>query len=257
MVVISAPGGTTDIMSRLLAQAMGEGLGQQVVIDNRPGGGGLISAEIVAGAVPDGHTVLYTHTSFSVMPSLHKTLPYDTVKSFERVSVFALFPGVLLVNNNLPVKNVQELIAYAKARPGKLNFSSSGIGNPLHLAGELFNKMAGVEIVHVPYKGAAQQTADVAAKHITMTFASVAVVQPFISGGQVKPIAVTSKTRVAALPNVPPVSDAPGMAGYQLVNWYGLFAPAGTPADVMTKLNTEVTKVLRTPTRRARSRCSR
>ena len=119
MVVISAPGGTTDIMSRLLAQAMGEGLGQQVVIDNRPGGGGLISAEIVAGAGPDGHTVLYTHTSFSVMPSLHKTLPYDTVKSFERVSVFALFPGVLLVNNNLPIKNVQEL-CQSTTRQGQL-----------------------------------------------------------------------------------------------------------------------------------------
>jgi hypothetical protein len=242
-------GGGVDITARHLAEALRDGLGQTILVENRAGASGMLAAQAVAKAAPDGYTLLLSASGeIATNPHLYKQkMQYDALKDLLPITNVVMMPNVLVVNADVPVTNVTELIAYAKARPGKLNFSSSGIGNPLHLAGELFNKMAGVEIVHVPYKGAAQQTADVAAKHITMTFASVAVVQPFISGGQVKPIAVTSKTRVAALPNVPPVADAPGMAGYQLVNWYGLFAPAGTPAEVVGKLNTEVTKVLRTP----------
>ena len=250
------PGGGVDITARHLAEALRDGLGQTVLVENRAGAAGMLAAQAVAKAAPDGYTLLVSASGeIATNPHLYKQkMQYDALQDLLPITNVVMMPNVLVVNADVPVTNVTELIAYAKARPGKLNFSSSGIGNPLHLAGELFNKMAGVEIVHVPYKGAAQQTADVAAKHITMTFASVAVVQPFISGGQVKAIAVTSKTRVAALPNVPPVADSPGMAGYQLVNWYGLFAPAGTPADIVARLNGEVTKVLRTPEFTARMR---
>ncbi len=242
-------GGGVDITARHLAEALRDGLGQTILVENRAGAAGMVAANAVAKAAPDGYTLLMAASGeIATNPHLYKQkMPYDAEKDFIPVTNVVMMPNVLVVNADVPVSNVAELIAYAKARPGKLNFSSSGIGNPLHLTGELFNTVAGVDIVHVPYKGAAAQTADVAAKIITMTFASVAAVQPFIAGGQVKPLGVTSKVRVSALPHVPPVSDTAGMAGFQLVNWYGLFAPAATPADVIVKLNTEVTKVLRNP----------
>lgn len=242
MVVISAPGGTTDIMSRLLAQAMGEGLGQQVVIDNRPGGGGLISAEIVAQSVPDGHTILYTHTSFSVMPSLHKKLPYDTVKSFDRVSLFALFPGVLLVNNNLPVKNVQELIAYAKARPGKVNYAAGTTGATAHLSGELLKSMARIDIVHVPYKGTGGQLTSIVAGETQFTFASVPAALPFVKGGRARAIAVGSAKRSAALPDIPTVAES-GLPGFDVNAWNGVMAPRGAPPAVIDRLGREMKRV--------------
>ena len=243
------PGGGVDITARHLAEALREGLGQTILVENRAGASGMVAANAVAKATPDGYTLLLAASGeIATNPHLYKQkMQYDADKDLLPITNVVMMPNVLVVNADVPVSNVAELIAYAKARPGQLNFSSSGIGNPLHLAGELFNTMAGVNIVHVPYKGAAQQTADVAAKHITMTFASVAVVQPFIAGGQVKALAVTSKSRVSVLPNVPPVAETPGMAGYQLVNWYGLFAPAGTPPEVVARLNAEVTRVLRTP----------
>jgi tripartite-type tricarboxylate transporter receptor subunit TctC len=242
-------GGGVDITARQLAESLREALGQTILVENRAGASGMVAANAVAKAPPDGYTLLVSASGeIATNPHLYKQkMQYDAEKDLLPITNIVMMPNVLVVNADVPVSNVAELIAYAKARPGKLNFSSSGIGNPLHLAGELFNKMAGVDIVHIPYKGAAAQTADVAAKVITMTFASVAVVQPFIAGGQVKPIAVTSKVRVSALPNVPPVADTPSMAGYQLVNWYGLFAPAGTPPEIITRLNTEVTKILRSP----------
>jgi tripartite-type tricarboxylate transporter receptor subunit TctC len=242
MVVISAPGGTTDIMSRLLAQYMGEGLGQQVVIDNRPGGGGLISAEIVSQAVPDGHTVLYTHTSFSVMPSLHKKLPYDTVKSFERVSLFALFPGVLLVNNNLPVKTVQELVAYARARPGKVNYAAGTTGASAHLAGELFKAMAKVDIVHVPYKGTGAQLTSVSSGETQMTFATIPAALPFVKSNRARALAIGSAKRSPALPGVPTVAES-GLPGFDISAWNGVMAPRGTSAAVIGRLNGEMKRV--------------
>ena len=243
MVVISAPGGTTDIMSRLLAQAMGEGLGQQVVIDNRPGGGGLISAEIVSQSVPDGHTILYTHTSFSVMPSLHKKLPYDTVKSFERVSLFALFPGVLLVNNNLPVKNVQELIAYAKARPGKVNYAAGTTGATAHLSGELLKSMAKIDIVHVPYKGTGGQLTSIVAGETQFTFASVPAALPFVKGGRARAIAVGSLKRSVALPDIPTVAES-GLPGFDVSAWNGVMLPRGSSSAVVERLGREMQRVI-------------
>lgn len=242
MVVISAPGGTTDIMSRMLAQSMGESIGQQVIIDNRPGGGGIVSAEIVSQAVPDGQTILYTHTSFSVMPSLHKTLPYDTLKSFERISLFALFPGVLLVNNNLPVKNVKDLIAYAKARPGKVNYAAGTTGASAHLAGELFKSMAGINIVHVPYKGTGAQLMSVAGGETEMTFATIPAALPIVKTNRARAIAVGSAKRSNAMPDVPTVAES-GLPGFDISAWNGVMAPRNTPPAIIDKLNREMRRV--------------
>lgn len=242
MVVISAPGGTTDIMSRMLAQALGERLGQQVVIDNRPGGGGIVSSEIVAQSVPDGYTVLYSHTSFSVMPSLHPKLSYDSIKSFERVSLFALFPGVLLVNNNLPVKTVPELIAYAKARPGKINYAAGTTGATAHLAGELFKAMAKVDIVHVPYKGTGAQLTSVVSGETQMTFATIPAALPFVKANRARAIAIGSARRSPAMPGVPTVAET-GLPGFDVSAWNGVMLPRGTPAAIINRLNTEMKNV--------------
>lgn len=242
MVVISAPGGTTDIMSRMLAQSMGEGLGQQVIIDNRPGGGGIVSAEIVSQAAADGYTLLYTHTSFSVMPSLHKKLPYDTLKSFERISLFALFPGVLLVNNNLPVKNVKDLIAYAKARPGKVNYAAGTTGASAHLAGALFKSMAGINIVHVPYKGTGAQLMSVAGGETEMTFATIPAALPIVKTNRARAIAVGSAKRSSAMPDIPTVAES-GLPGFDVSAWNGVMAPRNTQQAIIDKLNREMQRV--------------
>jgi tripartite-type tricarboxylate transporter receptor subunit TctC len=252
LVVISAPGGTTDIMGRLLAHHLGEGLGQPVVVDNRPGGGGLVSAEIVAQAPPDGHTLLYTHTSFSVMPSMHRKLPYDTLASFERVGLFALFPNVLLVNNALPVKSVQDLIALARARPGTLGYAAGTTGASGHLGGELFKSMAKVDIVHVPYKGTGGQLASVASGETQMTFASIAAAMPFVTTQRVRALAVGSARRSPALPSVPTVAES-GLPGFDISAWNGVMAPRRTPFAVITRLNAEMTRVASLPDVRERA----
>lgn len=242
MVVISAPGGTTDIMSRLLVQYLGENLGQQVVVDNRPGGGGIIAAEIVAQSNPDGHTLFYTHTSFSVVPALHKKLPYDTINSFERISLFALFPGVLLVNNNLPVKNVRELIAYAKARPGQLNYAAGTTGATAHLSGELFKSMAGVNMVHVPYKGTGGQLTALVSGETQLTFASLPAALPFVKTGRARALAVGSAKRSPALPDIPTVSES-GLPGFDVSAWNGVLAPRGTAAAITDRIHREMKRI--------------
>ncbi len=256
MVVISAPGGTTDIMSRLLVQQLTEGLGQTVVVDNRPGGGGIISAEVVSQANPDGHTLLYTHTSFSVIPSLHQKLSYDSIKSFERVGLFAQFPGVLLVNNNLPIKSVKDLIAYAKARPGKVNYAAGTTGATAHLAGELFKSMANVNIVHVPYKGTGGQLASVVSGETQMTFASVPAALPFVKSGRARAIALGSAKRSAALPDLPTVAES-GLPGFDLSAWNGVMAPRGTPNAIIMQINREMRRIIEIPEIRERAAAQR
>jgi tripartite-type tricarboxylate transporter receptor subunit TctC len=242
MVVISAPGGTTDILSRALAQQLSDGLGQQVVIDNRPGGGGIISAEIAARANPDGHTILYTHTSFSVVPSLHKKLPYDPIRDFSPVSLFAIFPGVLIVNNALPAKSVQELIALAKSQPGKLNYAAGTTGATAHLSGELFKSMAGVDIVHVPYKGTGGQLAAVVSGEVQMTFASLPAALPMVRAGRVRALAVGAARRTPVLPDLPTVAEA-ALPGFDVSAWNGVLAPRATPVPVIKRLNQEVRRI--------------
>lgn len=252
MVVISAPGGTTDILSRLLAQPMGAGLGQQVVTDNRPGGGGIIAAEITARANPDGYTLLYTHTSHSVLPSLHKKLPYDTVRDFAPVSLFAIFPGVLIVNNAVPVKSVKELIELAKAQPGKLNYASGTTGATAHLSGELFNYMAGISIVNVPYKGTGAQLTAVVSGEVHLTFASMPAALPHVRSGRVRALAVGSAKRSPTLPDLPTVAET-ALPGFDVSAWNGILAPRGTPRAVVDRLNQELHRIIQLPEIRKRA----
>jgi len=242
MVVISPPGGTTDILSRALAQHMTDGLGQSVVTDNRPGGGGILASEIVAHANPDGHTLLYTHTSHSVLPSLHEKLPYDPLRDFQPITRLALFPGALIVNNNVPVRNVKELIALAKAQPGKLNYAAGTTGASAHLSGELFKTMAGVNIVHIPYKGTAAQLTSVIAGESQLTFASLPAALPHVQSGRVRALAIGSAKRSPTLPNLPTVAES-GLPGFDVSAWNGILAPRGTPRAIVDKLNAEIHRI--------------
>jgi tripartite-type tricarboxylate transporter receptor subunit TctC len=249
IIVPYTAGGGVDIVARLLGEKLRESLGQAVIVDNKPGASGMIGAQAAAKSAPDGYTlVLSAAGEIAVNPHLYKKqMQYDPEKDLVPVSLVVKVPNVLVVNPDVPAKTTADLVAYAKANPGKLTYSSSGVGNPQHLNGELFNKLAGTDITHVPYKGAAQQLTDVTAKQVTMTFTSVAAAQQFIKSGQLRPIAVTSAKRVASLPDVPAIAEFKPLAGYELVNWFGLFAPAKTPDAVIKKVNAAVTKALRDP----------
>jgi tripartite-type tricarboxylate transporter receptor subunit TctC len=237
-VVVPFPaGGGTDLTARLLGEQLRKALGQSVVVDNRPGASGMIGTQSVAKASPDGYLLLVASGEMALNPHLYKTMAYDWEKDLAPITNLVKVPNVLVVNADVPAKTIPELIAYAKDNPRKLTFSSSGIGNPQQLTGELFNKLAGVEINHVPYKGAAPQIADVAGKHITMTFVSIAAALPFIDSGKVRPIGVTSLTRVSMMPDVPAIAEYAPLAGFDLINFFGFYAPANLPAPIMRRLN--------------------
>jgi len=249
-------GGGTDLTARLLADQLNRILGQQAIVENRTGASGMIGTGAVAGAAPDGYTLLVASGEMALNPHLYRKMTYDWERDLQPVTLLVKVPNVLAVNMDVPAKNVAELIAYAKQNEGKLTFSSSGIGNPQQLTGELFNKMAGVQIRHVPYKGAAPQIADVAGKHITMTFVSIGAALPFIESNRIRPIGVTSTTRVSALPNVPAISEHPPLAGFELVNFFGFFGPAGLPDPVLRRLNGAAVQALKTPDMSAKLRAS-
>jgi tripartite-type tricarboxylate transporter receptor subunit TctC len=240
-------GGGTDITARLLGEELRKALGHPIVVDNRTGASGMIGTLAAAKSAPDGYTLLVASGEMAVNPHLYKQMAYDWDKDLVPITLLVKVPNILVVNADVPAKSVQELIAYAKANPRKLTFSTSGVGNPQQLAGELLNKMAGLEIMHVPYKGAAPQLADVAGKHITMTFSSIAAAMPFIESGKVKPIAVTSSARVSMMPNVPAVAEYPPLAGYELVNFFGFLGPARLPDAVLRKLNASAVQALQHP----------
>ncbi|MBC7779574.1 MAG: tripartite tricarboxylate transporter substrate binding protein [Proteobacteria bacterium] len=240
-------GGGTDLTARLVAEPMRQALGVSIVVENRAGASGMIGTAAVAKAKPDGYTLLVNSGEVAVNPHLYKPMSYDWETDLTPVTLLVRVPNVLAVNPDVPAKTVAELIAYAKEHPGKLTFSSSGVGNPQQLTGELFNKMAGVRIVHVPYKGAAPQIADVVGKHITMTFVSIGAALPFIEGGRMRALGVTSSTRVSALPNVPPLADTPALAGFEVVNFFGMLAPAGTPAAQIKTIHAAAVQALRVP----------
>ena len=247
-IVVPFPaGGTTDVLARAVAQKLTESLGQAAVVDNRPGAGGNIGAELVAKAPPDGYTLLMgTVGTHAINPSLYPKMPYDHVKDFVPVILVAGVPNVLVINPSLPVNSVQELIAYAKANPGKLNFASSGNGTSIHLSGELFKTMAGVQMAHVPYKGSAPALQDLVGGQVQLMFDNLPSSLALIRAGKLKALAVTSLTRAAALPDVPTVAES-GLPGFEASSWFGLLAPAATPQPVVVTLNTDVAKWLATP----------
>ncbi len=243
LIVPLTAGGPTDILARLIAQPLSVSLGQQVVIDNRPGAGGNIGAEMAARAPADGYTLFMgTSGPLSINVTLYSKLAFDPLRDFAPVILAASAPFVIVANPSLPANNVKELIALAKAKPGQLNYGSVP-GSASHLATELFKSMAGVEIVHVPYKGAAPATTDTIAGQIQLSFASTPGSMPQVKAGKLKALAVTSPKRIAALPDVPTVAEA-GLAGYAASVWYGIVAPARTPREVIVKLNTEIAKIL-------------
>jgi tripartite-type tricarboxylate transporter receptor subunit TctC len=245
-IIVTFPaGGGVDVTARYLADHMRKSLGQSVIVDNRPGASGMIGTGLVAKAAPDGYTLLMTAGEIALNPHLYKQMAYDWEKDLTPVSLLVIVPNVLVVNLDVPARNVRELIAYAKATRDKLTFSSSGIGNPQQLTGELFNKMAGVKFAHVPYKGAAPQLNDVAGKHITMTFASIGAAQPLIESGKVRPLGVTSIKRVSALPDVPAIAET--LPGFELVNFFSFLAPANVPDAILRRLNAATTQALKTP----------
>ncbi len=244
-VVLPFPaGGGADIIVRLLARKLGEGMGQTFVVDNRAGAAGIIGCELVAKAPADGYTLLFgttgTHTT---NPAVFAKLPYDPVRDFATVSLAAESPFVLLVHPSLPARSVKELIAFARTRPGQLNYASAGVGSSAHLGFELFNSMAGIKGEHVPYKGLGPAAADTIAGIITMTWDAIPSSKPMIERGRLRALGIGSLKRSPLLPQVPTIDEA-GLKGFELGSWYGLFAPAGTPADIVRQLQREIVKAV-------------
>ena len=252
IVVPYPPGGSNDIIARILAQKLGEKEGQSFFVENRAGASGNIGAEVVATSAADGYTLLVTAPPpLTTNVALYKSLPFDPATAFAPVALLATVPIVLMVHPSLPVKNVQELIALAKAKPGTLNFGSSGIGSTNHLAGELLKSMTGIDIVHVPYKGAAPAMNDLIAGHIPMMFDNMPAVLPQVKAGAVRAIAVAGARRAAALPDVPTVAES-GVPGFEAFSWFGSVAAAKTPAPVLEKLESDIAAILATPDMKTR-----
>ena len=245
MVVGYPPGGPTDMIARTVAQKLTPALGQQVIVDNRPGASGMIGAELVVKAPPDGYTLLTVPITFAVIPSMFPKMPYDTEKDLAPVALVAAAPFILVVHPTLPVKTVKDLIALAKSRPGQINYASASTGGMPHLAGELFNMMAGVKLTHIPYKGAAPATIDLLAGQVSLMFNNMLSAMPHVKSGKLRAVAVTSAKRSAAVPELPTVAET--IKGFEASGWYGTFAPAATPRELIAKLNTEINRQMRQP----------
>lgn len=247
LVVPFAAGGSTDLVARIIAQKMSDDLGQQVIVENVAGAGGNIGADRVARADPDGYTILMgTVATHALNPLILKTKPYDPEKDFSPVSLLVIVPNVLVVNPELPAKNVQELVALLKAEPDKYSYASSGIGTPLHLSGELFKIMAGVEMQHIPYKGAGPALNDVIANQVPIMFDNLPSSSSHIKGGTLKALGVTTAKRVTSFPDLPTIAES-GVPGYETYTWNALFAPPGTPKEVVGRLNASANKAMKDP----------
>jgi tripartite-type tricarboxylate transporter receptor subunit TctC len=245
------PGGTTDVLARALAQDLAKSLGQPIIVENKPGAGATIGADYVAKAKPDGHTLLMGAVHHTIASSVYKNLPYDFQKNLTPVTMVAMVPNVLVVNPQVPAKSVKELIAQAKAAPGKLTYGSNGMGTAQHLIGAQFEQNAGVSLVHVPYKGSGPLSTDLLGGQINMTFDTITPVLQHVKSGKLRAIAVTTAKRSPALPDVPTLDES-GLKGFNIGTWFGVLAPAGTPPEVVTRLNTEVNRILQTPEFRKR-----
>jgi tripartite-type tricarboxylate transporter receptor subunit TctC len=241
-----APGGGNDILSRIVAIALSKNLPQSVIVENRPGANTVIGMDLVANAAPDGYTLIMTSSSHAINATLNPKLPYDSINSFSPISVVASSPLIIAVNPKLSIKSVTDLISMAKARPGKLLYPSAGIGNVTHLGGELFCQMAGIDLMHVPYKGAAPGITDVISGELSLVFGTAGSVMAHINSGRLRAIAVTSQMRSSVLPDLPTVAES-GLPGYETTTWYGILAPAQTPRPIVLKLNAEIVKALSTP----------
>lgn len=247
IVVPIGAGGGMDITARAVAQKMSETFGQQVVVENRPGAGTVVGTEFVARSAPDGYTLLLGgFSNIAVNVTLYPDLPYDPLRDLTPVAMLFEYPFVLAVDPSLPVRNARELIALAKAEPGRLNYGSGGSGSGQHLAAEMFRQMAGINIVHVPYRGTAPVYTDMVAKQIQLMLDNITAAMPHVEAAQVRGLAVTSATRSPAAPNLPTLTED-AVPGYVLSSWFGLFAPAGTPAAVIAKLNAETVKAIHAP----------
>jgi tripartite-type tricarboxylate transporter receptor subunit TctC len=236
VVVPYPPGGPTDVIVRVIANRLTESLGQPVVVENRAGASGMIGAELVSKAPPDGYTLLVNPSIHVILPSLVAKMPFDAIKDFSHITLLVSVPLFLVVNNSLPVRNVRELIAYAKANPGKLNFASSSSGSSSQLAGEQFKLFAGVEMQHIPYKGSTPALTDVMGGQVQMMFDSTPSAMPFVKSGKLRALAVTTAKRTGAAPDIPSMAEA-GLPGFDHSNWYGVWGPPGLPRDVVNKVS--------------------
>ena len=246
IIVPFTPGGGNDMLARVIGKELTGRWGQPVIIDNRPGGGGTIGAGMVAKAPADGYTLLFVSTSFGLQPSLYSKLAFDTKKDFTGIIWVASGQFVLVVHPSLPVKTVKELITLAKAKPGQLNFASTGVGGAAHLRGELFKSRTGTDIVHIPYKGTAPVLADLLAGRVSLTFSDMSPTIPHLKAGRLRVLAASGTKRSTALPDVPTMTEA-GVSGFETGQWFGIVAPAATPKEVVARLNAEIGKVLLLP----------
>ena len=241
-----APGGPADIIARPIMQKLGERLGQPIVIDNRAGANGVIGAAAVAKAAPDGYTLLFSHVGpIAISPAMRNDIPYDSVKDFVAITQVVSAPLVLVVRPDLPIDNLQKLIDYAKARPGKMTYGSVGTGSTTHLAGEMLSDMGGVKILHVPYKGAAPVINDMLGGQIDMAFINISGVMAYLSSGKLRAIAVSTSRRSTILPDLPAIAER--YPGFEVNSWYGVMAPAGTPREITSRLQREIAVVLKSP----------
>ncbi|MPZ43013.1 MAG: tripartite tricarboxylate transporter substrate binding protein [Betaproteobacteria bacterium] len=245
MIIALAPGGGVDTTGRIIAQKLGESWGQSFVADNRPGAGGTIAADAVARAAPDGYTVLMTSSGLAITPSIMK-LPYDPAKDLLPVTMAVVSPGVLVTHPSIPVKNVKELVAFAKTRPEQLLYSSSGLGSAQHLSIELFNQMTGLKMTHIPYKGTAPSITDLVGGRVALTVASVISTRPFFTTGKLRALAVVGPKRTPALPEYPTIAES-GVPGFGVENWYALFMPGATNKAIATKVQAAVTRLVHDP----------
>ena len=252
MVVGFPPGGGTDVVARILSPRLSELLGQPIVIDNRPGATGTVAAGQVAKSAPDGYTIMMGHVSVNaIAPSLFANLPYDVNRDFAPIALAAAVPHLVVVHPSLPVATLKELVAYLKTQPGKLTFPSAGNGSMPHLAGEVFQSLAGVKLVHVPYKGTGQSMQDLLGGQHLVAFDTMPASAPHVRSGKLRAVAVSTAQRVPSFPDVPTAEEA-GVPGYVVITWYGVFAPAGTPGAIIKRLHSEMVKAMQTPDVRAK-----
>ncbi len=242
-----APGGGTDVVARVIAQKLQESLGQPVIVENKPGATGTIAADAVAKSAPDGYTLIMGHVnSHAIAPNLFKNLPYDAIADFAPVTYVGYVPNILAVHPSVAAKSVPELVALAKAQPGKLTYASSGMGSTQHLAGEMFQLLTATKLVHIPYKGSGQAISDLLAGNVSMNFDTMPPVLPHIQAGKLRALAISTPARIALLPDVPTFGEV-GITGFDVTNWYGVMAPAKTPRDIVNRLGAEINKAMQDP----------